>query len=757
MSKYTWAVLTAIPYAPALYYDTHDPWVWASLGLSLASLFVPNKVDGHGLIRLALLFLAAVYPALAGLTVQEALAYAFVLFASALYVTIYEYEELLGVGVFMGILYTAVVLLESGQLRYLVYPETLLGVAVTTHFVRKELNDWRDSGLFDRVLLALTLSVPFCASALSLFNLGLVWPGLAYFAALVALLVGHFFLKSRATPYFIAGVLAYFVPPLSSLIYPRAFEDAGNAWYLLLAGTLALLVYAFSLFVSDGSFVAIMASPFLIGLTVVLIELFVQPKYWFLAYAPWMPLVAAASYVFNNYTWTTTPQQSPVAPTPQQTTQPPVTQQSPPGPPQTAPSPAPAQPLVTFVVRGLPATATAAVSVGGLTCYGNYLIYCPTFGAWTAHPVTAGNVTYYPSPDSGYVHSGSRVVIDYFTVSPAQPQQSQPTQAPSQTRRRKRGAKAFDPDALVGETLGVYKVEELLGEGGFGYVYLATRGKRRFAIKILKIQEGRAEEYFQSLFQEASNLVNLSKHRNVVKIYAVDVDLNVIREALAGKYSNYYKQPPRIVMEYMAGGNLHRYLYDDTFFYSSTWERAVVRAVKSVAEALDFVHSNGFVHMDVKPQNVFLKREPVDPSELPRVTFKLGDLGSAVRVGKRATQLSTEYAPPEAFLEPAKPTTDVFALGITLYVLLTRRNDRPDLQAMEDAFDCYASGDVSCVKARVEEARKLLASWDPRVDEPYKSLIKAMTDPDPLKRPAAREVAEALRRRLNELRTQRIP
>jgi hypothetical protein len=74
----------------------------------------------------------------------------------------------------------------------------------------------------------------------------------------------------------------------------------------------------------------------------------------------------------------------------------------------------------------------------------------------------------------------------------------------------------------------------------------------------------------------------------------------------------------------------------------------------------------------------------------------------------------------------------------------TRKDDRPDLQAMEDAFDCYVRGDTGCVRAKVDEAKRLLASWDPQVNEPYKSLIKAMSYPDPRGRPAARDVANWL-------------
>ncbi|MGC9105455.1 MAG: serine/threonine-protein kinase [Thermoprotei archaeon] len=527
--------------------------------------------------------------------------------------------------------------------------------------------------------------------------------------------------------YSATGLSAYFVPLVSYYLYPQAFAGQGSEVQGFVFESIVLAVYTPLLLSAKHRPGALLYIPFLIGLTVVLLWYGVQPEYWFFVYTPWMPAAVSASYLLNRYTLPVTVQVGPRKPR---------------LPKRTKPTPT-KQPLVRFVVTGLPPSVKAAVSVEGHDCYGDHTIDCPTHGGWWAYPVTVNNVTYYPVPDSGVATSGSVIRITYYPVTrtPKQPQQ---THAPSRPLSPVTVPKTFDPNAVIGMDLGVHRVEKLLGEGGFGYVYVASMGGAKYAVKVLKVQGGRAEEYFQSLFQEASNLVNLSSHSNVVKIYAVDVDLNVIKRALAGDFTYYYVQPPRIVMEYMAGGSLDNYLNDDTFFYSSSWEKAVARAVKSVTEALDYVHSNGFVHLDVKPQNVFLTRKPGDPSDLKNVDFKLGDLGSAVRVGKPVTQVTTLYAPPEVYLEPAKPTMDVFALGMTLYVLLTRKNDRPDLRVMEDAFDCYVKGDMNCVKAKVGEARKLLAQWEPQVKEPYKSLIKAMTYPDPRGRPAARDVAKWL-------------
>ena len=397
---------------------------------------------------------------------------------------------------------------------------------------------------------------------------------------------------------------------------------------------------------------------------------------------------------------------------------------------------------VRFVLHGLPPMTKAVVRIGQTKCGGDSVIDCPDYGRWVAEPVQVGNQVYYPSPDSGYASPGDTVTI-YYALTPLKQHSQTFASTPSRPLGRAQVAQ-FDPNTLVSRRLGVYKVKSLIGSGGFGYVYLGEMGDRKFAIKVLKLDKGDPVAYFRDLFHEANNLVDLSNHPNIVRVYAVNVDLNVIEEASKGDFGPYYADPPRIVMEYMEGGSLDNYLAEDMFFYSSNWETVVKKAVRQIADALAHVHGKGYVHLDVKPQNIFLTRKPKDPSDLLSVDFKLGDLGSAVRAGKDVVQATPEYSPPEVFTSKASPSMDIFALGITLYVLLTRKNDRPDLQVMNEAFDCYANGDANCVRQKVGEAKKLLASWDPQVPEPYKSLVKAMTNPDPAKRPTALDVVRRL-------------
>lgn len=299
----------------------------------------------------------------------------------------------------------------------------------------------------------------------------------------------------------------------------------------------------------------------------------------------------------------------------------------------------------------------------------------------------------------------------------------------------------WDPKVWVGKKLSIYEVTDVLGEGGNGYVLKAKTPKGNdVAVKVLKIYTGVPEEHFDTLISEANSLSKLSSDPNVVKVYAVHVDKFLIEEVLAGNFTFYKREPPMLVMEFMRGGNMAELMHDDKFFYSTQWNKAVYRAIASVASALYQMHKLGLVHMDVKPQNIFLTEKPNYPYDLQNVKFKLGDLGSVVRVNGKVLQLTVEYASPEAYLENAKPYFDVFSLGMTMYVLLTRKLDRPDLQEMNNAYNCYQRKDFNCVRDEVRKAQGKLRGWDPNVPAEVKPLLASMISPDPVRRPTSLEV-----------------
>jgi len=403
-----------------------------------------------------------------------------------------------------------------------------------------------------------------------------------------------------------------------------------------------------------------------------------------------------------------------------------------------APQPSQGNQHVTFIVRGLPPSKKATIIVEGIAYNTDSTLVVSTMGNWVAKGVKVGNEVYNPYPHRGFARYGDVITIQYRKVNVVGTAKSK--------KLSPKKLSNWDPKVWVGRTLYVYKIIDVVGEGGNGYVLKGEYNGKEVAVKVLKLDYGNASQYFKDLFKESSNLVAISSNPKVVRIYGVYVNEQVLEDILKGNLELYETHPPMITMEFMKGGTLSDLLLDHSFFYSSKWEKTVYRAIRDVAEALYFIHSQGYVHMDVKPQNIFLTERPSQPYELDNVQFKLGDLGSAVRVNSSIVQLTPVYSPPEVYQSVAKPTIDIFALGMTMYVLLTGKEDRPDLNEMEEAFDCYVKGDMNCVKLKVEAAKAKLAKWTPNVPDAVKPLLTRMLSSDPSARPTAKEVAEYLDR-----------
>ncbi|WP_162582835.1 serine/threonine-protein kinase [Acidianus brierleyi] len=369
----------------------------------------------------------------------------------------------------------------------------------------------------------------------------------------------------------------------------------------------------------------------------------------------------------------------------------------------------------TFIFRGLPKNCAPTLEVCGIKYtpnieyQGDYILELTFECSWRARKVKCNGKTYKPNKESGFAKLEDSIIINYYedvTI-------TQTTNKIKNTQNPPNSSSV--PQCWINNKLSIYKIDGIIGEGGTGYVLKGNYSSKEVAIKVLKIQ-GNPQEYFNNLLQEASNLINLSNHPHIVKIFAINnLDKFIIDEIIKGNKSLYINNPPMIAMELMRG-SLYDLLKEDAFFYSVRWRKNIFRAVHQIAEALDYMHSKGYVHMDVKPQNIFINKIPSDPSELDYVEFKLGDLGSAVRIGEKVRQLTLEYSPPEALIGKANPSFDVFALGMTLYVLLNRKNDRPDLKEMDESFN----GDYS----KIAISREKLNKWSENKDDVIRGALQ---------------------------------
>ena len=219
-------------------------------------------------------------------------------------------------------------------------------------------------------------------------------------------------------------------------------------------------------------------------------------------------------------------------------------------------------------------------------------------------------------------------------------------------------AGASDLDAgLAGQTLGAYTLERPIGQGGMGSVWLAHRSDGRYAgaaaVKLLNVSLiGRTGgERFR---REGSILARLA-HPHIARL----LDAGVTGGG-----------QPYLVLEYVEGKRIDRWCDDENLDVA-----ARVRLFLDVLGAAAHSHASLIVHRDIKPDNVLVTKDggvkllDFGIAKLLEESAPSGEATELTREGGRA--LTPEYAAPEQLLdEPVTTATDVYALGVLLYVLL---------------------------------------------------------------------------------------
>ena len=205
----------------------------------------------------------------------------------------------------------------------------------------------------------------------------------------------------------------------------------------------------------------------------------------------------------------------------------------------------------------------------------------------------------------------------------------------------------------AGKTLnGRYKIQSLIGTGGMAAVYLATDLilDRLVAIKVLRLDFRQNDDAMRRFRREALSATQLT-HPNIVGVYNVGQSQEM----------NY------IVMEYVEGTDLKDYVRQRGALHPIEAVRIMMQIVSAIAAA----HQNRIIHRDIKPQNILIDREG---------NVKITDFGIAVALSDTSlTQTNTllgsvHYLSPEqARGGMATIQTDIYALGIVLYELLTGR------------------------------------------------------------------------------------
>ncbi len=203
----------------------------------------------------------------------------------------------------------------------------------------------------------------------------------------------------------------------------------------------------------------------------------------------------------------------------------------------------------------------------------------------------------------------------------------------------------------TGQQIGNYRLERLLGSGGFADVYL---GKQVYldslaAIKLLKTNL--SEEDIEDFRSEARTLVRLI-HPHIVRILDFGLEGNT----------------PFLVMDYAPNGTLRQRNQRGTRLPLAT----IIEYVNEVASALQFAHDQKIIHRDVKPENMLLGRHN---------EILLSDFGIAVVAQSTRTEFTQEtvgtisYMAPEQIQAHPRPASDQYSLGVIVYEWLS--GDRP--------------------------------------------------------------------------------
>ena len=216
-----------------------------------------------------------------------------------------------------------------------------------------------------------------------------------------------------------------------------------------------------------------------------------------------------------------------------------------------------------------------------------------------------------------------------------------------------------ESEAIKGRRIDRYELHELIGEGGMGAVYRAVDSRlgRTVALKTVvpeRTGAGLTDELRQRFMREALAASKV-EHRNVVQV----LDFGVTADGT-----------PYLVMEYLRGQDLGVLLRKSRGPLTVEY---VADLMLGVCAALRACHQLGIVHRDLKPSNIFLADTDTG-HEIKVLDFGVSKAPMAADLTQEGQILGTpQYLSPEQVNGKVGPESDQYALGVLLYVCLTKR------------------------------------------------------------------------------------
>jgi class 3 adenylate cyclase len=269
----------------------------------------------------------------------------------------------------------------------------------------------------------------------------------------------------------------------------------------------------------------------------------------------------------------------------------------------------------------------------------------------------------------------------------------------------------------VGTTLGRFRLVKRLGEGGMGEVFQGVDigDGTTAAVKILRRQYADDPSLLRR-FKKEARMLDAVRNPYVANLLDVNTDCGVNFLALE------FVEGPSLADVQEREGRLP--------------ERAALAIVADVCRALLEAHRHGVIHRDIKPENVmFVSSDPraaLDPNDT-RQRVKLCDFGIARSVEREAGTVALTQegmivgtplfmAPEQCSARPCGPPTDVYALGVTLFLLLSGRTPFQYEETMQ------------LLVAHVREAVPALGDLAPDVSAPTAELVARALEKDPARR-----------------------
>ena len=269
--------------------------------------------------------------------------------------------------------------------------------------------------------------------------------------------------------------------------------------------------------------------------------------------------------------------------------------------------------------------------------------------------------------------------------------------------------------SMAPRTIGRYEIKETIGRGGMATVYLARdpSSKRDVAVKVLPRESlGNEENSLERFTKELETIASL-EHPAIVPVYDVG-------EQDGQTY---------FVMRYMAGGSLSILIQEGKLSLQDT-----ARIIERITVALDHAHKQGIIHRDIKPDNILF-----DLNDNPYISdfgvAKLTEVSVDANIESRVVGTPGYMSPEQAYDERVDARSDVYALGVVIYQMLTGRSI--------ERFSTNTS--IERVRAYLDQPIPEILDVNPDLPPEVDTIIKTAMAKDKFDRyPTAIDLARAL-------------